>query len=167
MGINVAAHWGYQHGRRALGTNDREVVTIFEMFADPHVWKARALHSYVWGPYTDPDGRKHDKWDYPGLLAGPADPSTVREGILKGVEVPLRPHFGVIGLAPPEVDEVSTIPPGHFGGNIDNWRIGKGGTMYYPVGVPGGLLSVGDAHASQGDSECSGTAIECSWTGLF
>src|SRR5207244_10472556 len=48
-----------------------------------------------------------------------------------------------------------------------NWRIGKGATMYYPVAVAGGLLSVGDSHASQGDSEMCGTAIECSLTGTF
>jgi acetamidase/formamidase len=53
------------------------------------------------------------------------------------------------------------------GGNIDNWRIGKGATMYYPVAVPGALLSAGDPHASQGDSELCGTAIECSLTGTF
>jgi acetamidase/formamidase len=62
---------------------------------------------------------------------------------------------------------VNSIPPGYFGGNIDNWRIGKGATMYYPVAVEGALLSVGDPHASQGDSELCGTAIECSLTGTF
>ena len=39
--------------------------------------------------------------------------------------------------------------------------------MYYPVSVPGALFSVGDPHASQGDSELCGTAIECSLTGRF
>jgi acetamidase/formamidase len=39
--------------------------------------------------------------------------------------------------------------------------------MYYPVAVPGALFSVGDPHASQGDSELCGTAIECSLTGTF
>jgi acetamidase/formamidase len=39
--------------------------------------------------------------------------------------------------------------------------------MYYPVAVPGALFSVGDSHASQGDSEMCGTAIECSLTGTF
>jgi acetamidase/formamidase len=62
---------------------------------------------------------------------------------------------------------VNSIPPSYTGGNIDNWRIGKGSTMYYPVSVPGALLSVGDSHASQGDSEMCGTAIECSLTGTF
>lgn len=87
--------------------------------------------------------------------------------MLKGVRLPIRPHFGTIGLAPKEADVVDTIPPSYTGGNIDNWRIGKGATMYYPVSVDGALLSVGDPHASQGDSELCGTAIECSLTGTF
>jgi hypothetical protein len=33
--------------------------------------------------------------------------------------------------------------------------------------LPGALLSIGDPHASQGDSELCGTAIECSLTGDF
>src|SRR5258706_3398610 len=39
--------------------------------------------------------------------------------------------------------------------------------MYYPVAVPGALLSAGDSHAAQGDSELCGTAIECTLTGTF
>lgn len=108
----------------------------------------------------------HKIIDYPGV---PVDHSLVKEnhGILKDVRIPVRPHFGTIGLAPKEADIVDTIPPGPFGGNVDNWRIGKGATMYYPVQVDGGLFSVGDPHASQGDSELCGTAIESSLTGTF
>jgi acetamidase/formamidase len=72
-----------------------------------------------------------------------------------------------MGVAPAEADMVNSIPPSYTGGNIDNWRIGKGATLYYPVSVAGGLFSVGDPHASQGDSELCGTAIECSLTGTF
>ncbi len=67
------------------------------------------------------------------------------------MRVPVRPHFGVMGLAPKEADDVNSVPPSYTGGNIDNWRIGKGASVYYPVAVPGALLSVGDPHASQGD----------------
>ena len=90
----------------------------------------------------------------------PVDHSTVQEnhGVLKNVRIPITPK---------EADVVDSIPPGYFGGNMDNWRIGKGATMYYPVAVPGALFSVGDPHASQGDSEMCGTAIECSLTGTF
>ena len=74
---------------------------------------------------------------------------------------------GVIGVAPREAELVDSIPPSYFGGNLDNWRAGPGASVYLPVAVPGALLSVGDPHASQGDSELCGTAIECSMTGTF
>jgi acetamidase/formamidase len=73
----------------------------------------------------------------------------------------------VIGLAPKEADMVNSIPPSYTGGNMDDWRVGKGATVYYPVSVEGALLSAGDTHAAQGDSELCGTAIESSWTGVF
>jgi acetamidase/formamidase len=99
----------------------------------------------------------------------PVDHSTIMEnrGVLKNVRIPIRPHFGVIGVAPSEADMVDSIPPDYVGGNVDNWRMGKGATIYYPVAVPGGLFSVGDSHASMGDSELCGTAIQCSFTGTF
>ena len=117
-------------------------------------------------PQTDPFGVVHKIIDYPGV---PVDHATIKQnyGVLKSVRVPIRPHFGVVGLAPREADIVDSIPPSYTGGNIDNWRIGKGATMYYPVSVDGALLSVGDPHASQGDCELCGTAIECSLTGTF
>lgn len=73
----------------------------------------------------------------------------------------------MLGLAPREADIVDSIPPSYTGGNINNWRIGKGAIMYFPVAVPQALLSVGDPHAGQGDPELCGTAIECSLTGTF
>jgi acetamidase/formamidase len=80
--------------------------------------------------------------------------------------VPLRPHFGTMGVAPAAEERVSSVPPGDHGGNVDNWRIGAGGRMYYPVQVDGALLSMGDPHVSQGDGEVSGTALESSLNGL-
>ena len=62
-------------------------------------------------------------------------------------------HIGCMGLAPESHSYVDSIPPLPTGGNLDNRRIGVGTTMYYPVEVAGGLLSMGDAHAAQGDSE--------------
>jgi len=124
------------------------------------------VYNYRWVPQTDPFGVAHRIIDYPGV---PVDHALVEENhqVLKGVRIPVRPHFGVMAAAPKEAELVDTVPPGYFGGNVDNWRIGKGAVMYYPVGVPGALFSVGDPHASQGDSELCGTAIECSLTGTF
>ena len=120
----------------------------------------------MWTPQTDPDGVVHATIGYPGV---PVDHTLVRkrEDILRNVKVPARLHFGTMGLAPSESDFVSSIPPSYTGGNIDDWRIGKGPRMYYPVAVPGAFFSVGDPHAAQGDSELGGTAIETSLTGDF
>jgi acetamidase/formamidase len=67
-----------------------------------------------------------------------------------------------MGVAPATSERLSSIPPGVFGGNVDNWRIGPGATICYPVFVPGANLYVGDPHFAQGDGEICGTAIEAS-----
>ncbi|MFD1330799.1 acetamidase/formamidase family protein [Methylopila musalis] len=165
FGSNAAAWWGF-HYNDLLNGDKREVITIYEVDASGAKSWAQAVYNFKWVPQTDPFGVVHETIDYPGV---PVDHATTTRNmdVLKGVRVPIRPHFGTLGLAPAEVDFVDTIPPNWVGGNIDNWRIGKGATMYYPVAVEGGLLSVGDPHASQGDSELCGTAIECSLTGVF
>jgi acetamidase/formamidase len=166
FGSNAAAWWGFHYKELLTEPKPREVVTIYEIDATGQRNWAQAVYNFRWTPQTDPFGVVHKTIDYPGV---PVDHSTVAEnhGILKNVRIPIRPHFGVMGVAPKEADVVDSIPPSYFGGNIDNWRIGKGATMYYPVAVPGALFSIGDSHASQGDSELCGTAIECSLTGTF
>ncbi len=166
FGSNAAAWWGFHYKELLTEPKPREVITIYEVdTAGERNW-AKALYSFRWVPQTDPFGVVHKTIDYPGV---PVNHSTIQEnhGVLKNVRIPVRPHFGVLGLAPSEADMVDSIPPNYVGGNIDDWRIGKGATMYYPVAVPGALLSAGDSHASQGDSELCGTAIECSLTGTF
>ncbi len=166
VGSNAAAWWGVHYKELLTEPKPREVITIYEVdTAGERNW-ARALYNFRWVPQTDPFGVVHKTIDYPGV---PVNHATIQEnhGVLKNVRIPIRPHFGVLGLAPSEADLVDSIPPNYVGGNIDDWRIGKGATMYYPVAVPGALLSAGDSHASQGDSELCGTAIECSLTGTF
>lgn len=166
FGSNAAAWWGFHYNDLITEPKKREVITIYEVDATGERDWARALYNFRWTPQTDPFGVVHSIIDYPGV---PVDHSTVKEnwGVLKNVRIPIRPHFGVMGVAPKEADIVDSIPPSYTGGNIDNWRIGKGATLYYPVAVDGALFSVGDPHASQGDSELCGTAIECSLTGTF
>jgi len=65
-------------------------------------------------------------------------------------------------VAPPTDSMLSTIPPRANGGNMDNRHLTVGTTVYFPVFVEGGLFSIGDTHAAQGDGEVSGTAIEAS-----
>jgi acetamidase/formamidase len=78
-----------------------------------------------------------------------------------GHSVALRPFLGVIGMPPAQRGQHSTVPPRWHGGNLDCKELVAGSTLYLPVPVDGGLLSVGDGHAAQGDGEVSGTAIEC------
>lgn len=164
FGSNAATWWGFHYRDLLTEPRPREVITIYEV--DCLGDYARAAYSFRWTPQRDPSGVLHPTIDYPGI---PVDHSTVVENhnVLKGIKIPLRPHFGFIGLAPKEEGIVDSIPPSYFGGNLDNWRAGPGAAIYLPVSVPGGLLSVGDPHASQGDSELCGTAIECSLTGMF
>jgi acetamidase/formamidase len=165
FGSNAAAWWGFHYNDMIEEPKPREVITIYEVDASGAKDWAKAVYNYRWVPQTDPFGVVHDIIDYPGV---PVDHGTITKNmpVLAGVRVPIRPHFGTMGVAPAEADVVDSIPPSYFGGNIDNWRIGKGGTMYYPIAVEGGLLSAGDPHAAQGDSELAGTAIETSLTGL-
>jgi acetamidase/formamidase len=143
-GSNLAANWGYLY--KEFGEKER--VTIYEL--DQNTNTASALYAY------DFEG----KYLIPGTIT--RCPECDRQPALNGVRVAARPHLGTAGVAPAVDGRVSTIPPGAHGGNIDNWRIGAGATMYYPVQVEGGLFSIGDPHVSQGDGEISGTAIESS-----
>lgn len=92
-------------------------------------------------------------WDLTGIDSGYAE-------FKKGIRIPVRPFLGVMGLAPPTDDELSTIPPYDWGGNMDCKHITQGSTLYLPVQTAGALFSCGDGHAAQGDGEVCGTAIE-------
>jgi acetamidase/formamidase/AraC-like DNA-binding protein len=166
FGSNAAAWWGFHYEDLLEDPKPREVVTIYEVDCNPGQMCAHAVYNFRWTPQRDPKGVLHPTIDYPGV---PIDRATIVENhsVLEGVKIPVRPHFGVIALAPAETGLVDSVPPSYFGGNLDNWRIAKGATVYLRVAVDGGLLSVGDPHASQGDSELCGTAIVCSLTGVF
>jgi acetamidase/formamidase len=85
-----------------------------------------------------------------------------------GIDVPLHPFFGSMGVAPPRsVGRVNSRPPGVFGGNMDNKDLVAGTTLYLPVLVPGALFQAGDTHAAQGHGEMDGTALETSLRGTF
>jgi acetamidase/formamidase len=98
-----------------------------------------------------PDAHLHH-WHYdPGLKPAMYGP---------GGRVPLKPMCGTIGVAPAEPGLHSIIPPRNVGGNMDVRDIAEGTELWLPIEVEGGLFSVGDTHAAQGDGEVCGTAIE-------
>jgi acetamidase/formamidase len=85
-----------------------------------------------------------------------------------GMEIPLAPFFGVMGVAPkPVYGPVTTIIPREFGGNLDLKELVAGTTLYLPIWTKGGLFSVGDGHGAQGDGEVCTTALETALSGTF
>ncbi len=98
----------------------------------------------------------------------PIDRSALVARLPWGVQIPLRPFFGIIGVAPPPVyGRVSSIEPREYGGNIDNKELIAGSSLFLPVFVPGANFSVGDGHAVQGDGEVCLTALETCMKGRF
>jgi acetamidase/formamidase len=169
-------------------SND-EYVTIYEVVSDEG-GQDFAVPSYQmeWPKLTDPGGTERNYIQYPGTCVphdvhGDTTPSTdvadmgwtkaapivypTPSAAFSTAKIPINYHVGCMGLPPASHAKVDSIPPMPTGGNLDNKRIGVGTTMYYPVEVAGGLLSMGDAHAAQGDSELDGTGIETSLTGKF
>lgn len=85
-----------------------------------------------------------------------------------GIDIPLHPFFGSIGVAPPaSMGRISSAPPDLHAGNLDNKELVAGTTLFIPVHVPGALLQVGDGHAGQGDGEVDITGLETSLVGTF
>ena len=75
------------------------------------------------------------------------------------VKLPYKPHIGTLSCSP-EIDSISSLTPDNHGGNMDLPDMGPGTVTYLPVRVPGARLSIGDAHACQGDGEVCGVAVE-------
>jgi acetamidase/formamidase len=85
-----------------------------------------------------------------------------------GIEIPLKPFFGSMGVAPPDVSgRINSGPPWVHAGNLDNRELVAGTTLYIPVHAKGALFEVGDGHAGQGNGEVDITAMETSLVGTF
>jgi amidase len=76
------------------------------------------------------------------------------------LELPLDPMHGTVGVAPAANETIMSITPAAHGGNMDTPEMRAGVTAYFPVNVAGGLLSIGDGHARQGEGEVCGTGVE-------
>ncbi len=127
------------------------------------------LH-YDWGfTYVAPQkGALPDDFDEMHLMHIPLDRERMTGRMPWGLELPLKPFFGVMAVAPPTAwGSLSTLPPRRNGGNLDNKELVAGTTLYLPIHVDGALFSVGDGHGVQGDGEVCVTAIETGLIGTF
>lgn len=85
-----------------------------------------------------------------------------------GIEIPLHPFFGSMGVAPPaSAGRYNSTEPWMHGGNMDNKELVEGTTLYLPVHTAGALFEVGDGHAGQGNGEVDITALETMLSGSF
>ena len=83
-----------------------------------------------------------------------------------GIEIPLHPFFGSMGVAGPG-GKLNSGPPWMHAGNMDNRELVAGTTLFIPVHARGALFEAGDGHAGQGNGEVDITALETWLTGTF
>ena len=141
---------------------DALVVTIEEIVVDDYSWCAI-------GPRRGPLGES-TRWpelsgDYTTRIfrhtTGPS--GTTRDGTLHfsdRINWPITPFVGTFGVAPDREVTTSLDGQGPWGGNLDIRDAAPGNRLYLPVFHPGALFYLGDVHASQGDTEFTGTAAE-------
>lgn len=123
---------------------------------------------YAYNAFGPKNGFLPEDFRYSKMKIVPLDEKLGVAHFAPGIDVPLRPFFGSIGLAPPRsAGRVSSAPPGRHAGNLDNKQLVAGTILYIPVSTPGALLEIGDGHAAQGDGEVDITALETSLVGTF
>jgi acetamidase/formamidase len=131
--------------------------------------KAIELH-YDWGYNMSRPlfGALPDDFDHVHLMHIALDRTRMIGRLPWGLELPLKPFFGVMAVAPPaNWGPVASPPPRRNGGNMDNKELVAGTTLFLPIHVDGALFSVGDGHGVQGDGEVCVTAIETGLIGTF
>ena len=83
-----------------------------------------------------------------------------------GVTLPWQPFMGTLAVAP-DLEAITTLAPGPFGGNMDVPDVCPGNTVYLPVWNEGALFYTGDTHARQGQGELCGVALEITSRATF
>ena len=141
---------------------DTLVVSIEDILVDTFSWIAI-------GPNRGPLG-KSTRWpdlseDYTTMIfshqSGPS--GTMRDGTLhfnERIAWPITPFVGTLGVAPEREVVTSIDGQGPWGGNLDIRDVAAGNHIHLPIFHPGALFYLGDVHASQGDTEFTGTAAE-------
>jgi acetamidase/formamidase len=128
--------------------------------------EVRLRSPYGWMSIEPGAGALPEDFPYLRKKLVPLDRDKMTAQFASGIRIPVQPFFGNLGLAPP-TGRLGSAPPAFNAGNIDNKWLVAGTRLMIPVQVPGGLFSVGDGHAAQGDGEVCVTAIETNLTGVF
>jgi acetamidase/formamidase len=131
-----------------------------------HIRKVDLAIPYAYNAFRYGLGFLTDDFPYSRIKIIPLDAARGVAHFAPGIDVPLHPFFGSMGVAPPPgFGRYDSTAPTISGGNMDDKALVAGTSVFFPVFAPGGLLEVGDGHAGQGDGEVDITALETSLTG--
>jgi acetamidase/formamidase len=123
---------------------------------------------YAYNGFRYGAGFLTDDFPYSRVKIIPLDAQRMIGHFAAGIDVPLHPFFGSMGVAPPlSFGRYDSAPPTIIGGNMDDKALVAGTSVFFPVYVPGALFEVGDGHAAQGNGEVDITALETSLTGTL
>src|SRR5271156_1320859 len=123
---------------------------------------------YAYNAFGTNRGFLPEDFPYRKMKIIPLDRDRMIAKFAPGIEIPLHPFFGSMGVAPPEAfGRMDSAPPGSHAGNMDNKELVAGATLYLPVHARGALFEVGDGHAGQGNGEVDITALETSLVGTL
>jgi len=133
-----------------------------------HIVAVRLAIPYAYNGFGPGRGFLPEDYPYPKMKIILLDEKRMIARFAPGIEIPLHPFFGSMGVAPPETTgKFSSNPPWIHAGNLDNKDLVAGTTLYIPVHAAGALFEVGDGHAGQGNGEVDITAMETSLIGTF
>ncbi|WP_242096087.1 acetamidase/formamidase family protein [Sphingomonas sp. CROZ-RG-20F-R02-07] len=123
---------------------------------------------YAYNAFRYGAGFLTDDFPYARMKIVPLDAKRMVGRFAPGIDVPLAPFFGSMGVAPPpSFGRYDSAPPTINGGNMDDKALVAGTILFLPVHAAGALFQVGDGHAAQGNGEVDITALETSLTGTF
>jgi len=132
------------------------------------IQQIRLAIPYAYNGFWPGVGFLPDEFPYPKFRIIPLDEKRMIAHFAPGIEIPLHPFFGSMGVAPPASSgRISSNPPWIHAGNLDNKDLVAGTTLYIPVHASGAIFEVGDGHAGQGNGEVDITAMETSLIGTF
>ncbi len=133
-----------------------------------HIEKIDLAIPYAYNGFRYGAGFLTQDFPYARTKIIPLDRQRMVARFAPGIEIPLHPFFGSMGVAPPEsYGKISSAPPAIRGGNMDNKELVAGTTLYLPVHARGALFEIGDGHAGQGNGEVDITALETSLIGTL
>jgi len=132
------------------------------------IQKIEVDYPFAYNGFGPASGFLRDEFPYSRTKIIPLDRANNIAHFADGIDIPMHPFFGSMGVAPPEsYGRISSAPPWIHAGNLDNKDLVAGTTLYIPVHAKGALFEVGDGHAGQGNGEVDITAMETGLTGTF